>query len=81
MTIADGGVRVETHVDGAGRLEIVLPALANQDVVVNVAVRPKMTRATTREAYLAFIESVFGRGNDPTFVAPPDHPAEMVEPL
>jgi hypothetical protein len=38
-------------------------------------------RAQTQEEYIAFIDSVFGKCDDPTFVPPPDQPIEPVEPL
>jgi hypothetical protein len=38
-------------------------------------------RARTKEEYQAFIDSVFGKCDDPTFVPPPDQAMPSIEPL
>jgi hypothetical protein len=38
-------------------------------------------RARTKEEYLEFIDSVFGKCDDPTFLPPPDQTVEPAEPL
>jgi len=79
MTLLDLTVNADAH----GRVHLDLPtgsphARVRLHVELEVSDR---RRATTREEYLAFIDSVHGKGGDPTFVPPPDEPLDGVEPL
>jgi hypothetical protein len=79
MTLLD----LTLKADSEGRVHLDLPtgsphARVRLHVELEVADR---RRAKTREEYLAFIESVHGKGNDPTFEPPPDAPMDGVEAL
>ncbi len=79
MTLLDLTVKA----DAEGRVHLDLPtgspnARVRLQVEVEIADR---RRAKTREEYLAFIESVHGKGDDPTFEPPPDAPLDSVDTL
>ena len=79
MTLLD----LTVNADAEGRIHLDLPtgspnARVRLHVEVEVADR---LRAQTREEYLAFIESVHGKGDDPTFEPPPDAPLDGVDAL
>jgi hypothetical protein len=77
------------------QIEIMADADANGTVHLDVPtgapharIRVKMDfevasrrRAQTKQEYAAFIDSVLGKCDDPTFVPPPDQAIEPVEPL
>jgi hypothetical protein len=79
MTLLDLTVKA----DAAGKVHLDLPtgspnAQVRLHVELEVADR---RRATTREEYLAFIDSVHGKGDDETFLPPPDEQLGGVEGL
>ncbi len=79
MTLLD----LTVNADADGKVHLDLPtgtphARVRLHVELEVSDR---RRAATREEYLAFIDSVHGMGDDPTFVPPPDTPLDGVEPL
>jgi hypothetical protein len=69
--------------DADGRVHLDLPT-GTPNATVRLQVKLEVNerrRATNREEYLAFIDSVHGKGSDPTFLPPPDDSLDDVEPL
>ena len=74
MTILD----VTVNADAQGRVQLDLPT-GSPNASVRLHIELEVSdrhRATTREEYMAFIDSVHGKGNDPTFVPAPDEPLD-----
>jgi hypothetical protein len=76
-------VELTKEADADGTVHIDLPtgtphASVHLHVTYEVGER---RRARTKEEYRTFIDSVFGKCDDPTFVAPADQEMPHVEPL